>query len=169
MTARLDPAIVLQQIANLKLVYPDVWDDGEEKLLADCLEAETDINELLTVLVDRMQDAKSFAGGIAGRIAELELRQARFEQREKAMRDLAFKVMSAADVRKIEIAEATLSIANGQCKLIGEVDPLTLPDHFRRMKFEADKKAIKAALENGVTVAGYELSNAEPHLTVRTK
>lgn len=167
---RLDPAQVLQQIANLKIVYPEVWDDNDEKLLADCLEAETDINEFLIVLVDRMQDAAAFAGGIATRIAELELRQKRFEQREKAMRELAFKVMASAELVKAELPEATLSITKGQRKLMGDCDdPSKIPATLRRVKIEPNRTAIKKELEAGGTVPGFYLSNAEPHLTVRTR
>lgn len=168
---RLDPQIVLQQISNLKLSHPDIWDDGDEKLLTDCLQGETDIEEFLTVVVDRMLDASHMAGAQATRIAELEQRQTRFELREKAMRELAFKVMSSADVRKLELPEATLSIVKGQRKLIGDYtgDLDTFPAHLKKLKIELNRSAIKADLETGQTVPGFQLSNAEPHITVRTK
>lgn len=166
---RLDPQAVLQQISNLKLSHPDIWDDGDEKLLSDCLQGETDIEEFLAVVVDRMLDASHMAGAQATRIAELEQRQGRFEQREKVMRDLAFKVMSSADVRKLELSEATLSIVKGQRKLLGESDPNLLSTELVKIKREVNRAAVKAALETGQTVPGFLLSNSEPHLTVRTK
>lgn len=166
---RFEAQEVLNQIAHLKLSHPDIWDDSDEQLLTDCLNGETEMNEFLANVVDRMQEASAFAGGIQTRMVELEERQGRFERREKAMRELAFKIMCAADVRKVELTEVTLVIAKGNRKLIGEVDPNSLPDNLVRIKREPDKKAIKGELESGRAVPGYELSNAEPHLTVRTK
>lgn len=165
---RFDPAQVLLQISNLKLQFPDIWDDGDEQLLSDCLEAETTMHEFLRVVEDRRQDAASMAGGIASRIAELELRQKRLEHREQAMRVLAFKIMEAAELNKMELPEATLSIRNGVPKVI-ITDEAILPDILCRIKREPDKTKIKELLTKGNPVRGAELSNAEPYLQVRTR
>jgi hypothetical protein len=97
------------------------------------------------------------------------LRQERFERREKAMRAMEFKIMEAANIKKAELPEATLSIRNGQQKLIGEPDLDFVPFEFIRVKREIDRNAIKEALKAGQTVTGFELSNAEPSLSIRTK
>lgn len=165
---RLDPSFVLQQIDALKREYPFIWDDGDEKLLTDCLAAETDINEFLTVLVDRMRDSVAMADAIASRIAELESRRDRYSRREQAMRVLAFKVMEAANLRKVELPEATLSIRAGTPKVI-ITDEAIIPDLLCRITRSPDKTKIKELLTNGDPVQGAELSNAEPTLAIRTK
>ena len=166
---RLDPNIVLQQVEHLKLLFPDIWDDGDEKLLADCVQAETDVFEFLAVVVDRMRDSASMAGGIAGRIAELELRLQRFERREKAMRTLCFHIMQRTELKKAELAEVTLSIRNGTPKVIitNEAD---VPDIYCRIKKEPDKTKIKELLTtNSSPVSWATMSNGEPALSVRTR
>lgn len=162
----LDPTVLRQQIENLKLACPQAWEDGDDVLLADMIEAQTSLREFLTVVVDRMRDAASMGGGIATRIAELELRQRRYEHRERAMRELAFKLMQAANVRKLELPEATLLIRNGSPHVI-VTDETLLEPKFIRTKTEVDKGAIRAALKNGERVNGAELSNSEPSLAVR--
>lgn len=165
---RLDPGYVLQQIDMLKREYPFIWDDGDEQLLTDCLAAETDINEFLTVIVDRMRDAASMAEGIASRIAELESRRDRFSRREQAMRVLAYKLMEFAELRKIELAEATLTLAKGKPKVV-ITDENALPMDCVRTKIEPNKTMIKSYLDAGQEVPGAIMSNAEPHLMVRTR
>lgn len=164
---RIDITIVRQQIENLKISHPELMEDEGGWLLS--LESETDLDTLLSGIVDRMQEAASMADGIGGRIANLASRQERYEQRQKTMRTLAFKLMMAADVSKRELQEATLSIRNGQQKLIGDAAPETVPEQYRRVKTELDREAIKEAIKGGASVAGFELSNGEPSLSVRTK
>lgn len=159
--------IVRQQIANLALQFPSLAEDEDAWEMS--IASETDAIELLRQIERRRQEAAAFAGGIATNISELEIRQARFADREKAMRALAFKMMEAAGLRKAEFAEATYSIRAGQQKLLGDVEPERVPPAYRRMKLELDKTAIKEALKAGTTVTGFELSNAEPSLSIRTK
>jgi hypothetical protein len=164
---RLDPSIIRQQISNLLLQCPELQED--EVLRADMIEGETEAFDFLRIVERQRQEAASMAGAIASNIAELGLRQERFERREKAMRGLAFKVMEAADLRKAELPEATYSIRNGQQKLVGDVPTDHVPEQYRRVKIEIDRAAIKDALKNGSVIPGFELSNAEPGLSVRTK
>jgi ribosomal protein L7Ae-like RNA K-turn-binding protein len=55
------------------------------------LESETDLAELLTNLVRKIEDAKALVIGTKDRFEELEQRKARFEHRIDALRQLAFK------------------------------------------------------------------------------
>lgn len=162
----IDPAIVQQQIENLRLLFPELAEDEEGWALS--LESETELMPMLEQIVMAMRDAAAMAGGIAGRIAELEIRQGRFTRREQAMRILAFRLMQHADIRKCELPEATLSIRNGTPKVI-ITDEQAIPDYLCRMKREPDKTKIKEHLTSGDPVTGAELSNAEPTLAVRTK
>jgi hypothetical protein len=166
---RLDPQTVRQQIANLALTYPEIAED--EDAWAITVESETDVHDLLRQVEQRRQAAAAFAGGIASNIAELELRLKRFERREQAMRELAFKIMTFAELKKAELDIATLSIRNGQQKLVNfaNVVPTSLPDDLCKIVRELDKTKIKERLKGGEAVPGFELSNAEPTLSVRVK
>lgn len=107
---RLDPNIVRQQIANLKLLCPEAWEEGDEQLLTDMLAAETELNEFLAILEDQRQEAAYMAGAIEERVIELETRQKRLMDREVARRHLMQKLLEAADMRKVELPVATLSL-----------------------------------------------------------
>jgi hypothetical protein len=165
-TTPLDPVFVRAQIDALRVAYPQIENEEDQWLLT--LESETDVVELLTVAVDRLQDARALINGIGQRISELKVRQDRFDQRCEAMRSLAFKVMTWAEVKKLELAEATLSIRAGQPKVI-ITDEAALPIDCVRIKREPDKAAIKEHFARGDSVPGAELSNAEPTLAVRIK
>jgi hypothetical protein len=95
-------------------------------------------------------------------------RQQRFEQRGEAYRMLAFRLMTQADVRKLVLPQATLSIRAGQPRVI-ITDEARLPPDCVRVRTEPDKVRIKDRLARGERVDGAELSNSEPTLAVRIK
>lgn len=159
--------LVRQEIANLGFRFPQLVEDADAWAIS--IESETSTFDVLRQIERRRQEAAAFAGGLASNIAELELRKERFVEREKAMRSLAYRIMEIADLRKAEFAEATYSIRAGQQKLIGDADPKAMPAKYCRVKYELDKEKIKEALKAGEAVTGFELSNAEPSLSIRTK
>lgn len=165
--AALNPDIVRQQIANLILQNPELQDD--EVLRADMIEAETDAHDFLRMIERGRQEAASLIEAIEANVADLVQRKDRFARREKNLRALAMKIMDAADLKKVELPEATLSIRAGTRKLLGDADPATLSPDYVRTKVEIDRPKIKDALKAGVVVPGFELSNAEPTLSVRVK
>jgi len=172
MPDRLDPTFVRAQIESLRISHPGIWDDGDEQLLLDSLEGETDFHRFLTAVVRRMRASDGLAAGAAAEVEELvapsKARQQRFEQRSEAMRTLAFKLMTAAEVRKVELPLATLSIRPSQRKVI-VTDEAAIPDQYCRIKREPNKPIIKEHIEQGINVPGAELSNREDVLAVRVK
>jgi hypothetical protein len=124
---------------------------------------------LLTQLVRRIEDTKALAEGTAGRMDELKARKDRFLRRIESLRDLLFKLMESAELQKLELSEATITIRKGQPKVIGEPDPLFLPEHFRKTVVTANMTAIKEALKAGETVPECTLSNSPPSLSIRIK
>jgi len=168
MSNRLDPTFVFAEIERLRVTYPQIWEDGDEQLLLDSLEGETDFHRFLAAVVRRICEAEACAEGIGDLIREVRERQARFEQRSDAFRGMAFKLMIAAEVRKVELPQATLSIRVGTPKVI-VTDEAALPPDCIRIKREPDKIALKEHLMRGEQIAGAELSNAEPVLALRIK
>ena len=167
MSSRLDPTFVRQQIELLRVTHPEVW-DGDEQLLADMLEGETDLHGFVSAVIRRMLEAQANAGGIDDLITDLKARQIRMEQRSDALRGLMFKLLMQAGVKRLELAAATLSIRAGQPRVI-ITDEARLPEQFVRIKREPDKHLIASYLKSGHAVEGAELSNSEPTLAVRVK
>lgn len=164
--ATVNPLFLSAQIASLRLLYPELQNDEDAWSLS--IESETDVHEVLLRIERNRCEAAAMAGGLAGYIAELELRQTRLERRERAMRDLAFRIMEMTGLRKIETAEATFSIANGQPRVV-VTDEAALPDAVCKFTRTPDKTKIKEWLKAGTAVPGAALSNSEPHLTIRTR
>lgn len=164
----LDPRVVRQQIENLKVSHPELMGEDDEAWIAS-LESQTDFNELLTSIVRRIEDAKALVLGTRDRFEDLKARKERFEHRIEALRELAFKVMHAAEIAKAELPEATLSLRAGQQQLVGDADPASLPDDLVKVSRNLDRTAIKDALRTGQTVPGFQLSNSPPSLSIRIK
>ena len=161
----LDPRLVRQQIENLKLIHPELMEYDEAWIAT--LESETSFEELLTSVVRRIEDTKALMIGTADRFEELKSRKDRFDRRLDALRNLAFKIMQAAELAKVELPEATLSLRAGTQQLIGDADPEELPDELCKISRDLNRTAIKEALKTGLTVPGFELSNSPPSLTIR--
>lgn len=165
--ASLNPLVVRQQIENLKVAFPALLDDGDSWISS--LESETDLHDLLTRIVRQIDDTKALVVGTRDRFDELNARKDRFEHRIEALRELAFKLMQAAEIAKVELPEATLSLRAGTQQLIGEVDANSLPDNLCKISRSPDRTAIKDALKAGQTVPGFTLSNSTPSLSIRIK
>lgn len=164
---QLDPQAVRQQIENLKLCHPELMEDDEAWLAT--LVSETSFEELLTNIVRRIEDTKALVIGTKDRFDELKARKDRFEQRVESLRNLAFQIMSAAELAKVELPEATLSLRAGTQQLVGAADPDDLCDVYCKISRTLDRTAIKDALKDGVTIEGFQLSNGPPSLTIRIK
>jgi Siphovirus Gp157 len=161
----LDPAIISRSIANLLLQNPELAED--EVLRADMIEGETDAFALLTDIVRRIEDAKALEVGTAGRLAELKTRKERFGRRIDGLRTLAFKIMEACELSKLEMAEATLSLRNVAPSVV-IVDEESLPDIACKFERKPDKAKIKELLMTG-PVSGASMGNGSKAISIRIK
>jgi Siphovirus Gp157 len=162
----LNAKYVQDEITALLLAHPELEED--EVLRADSIEGQTEAFEFLSRVVRKISGAKVMAKATADYAEELKGRKERLERREHALRSLVMKIMNAANLRKCELPEATLSIRNGQQKVLITND-LAIPDGFMRIKKEPDKTLIRAELIASGNVPGCALSNGEPSLTILVK
>jgi sugar-specific transcriptional regulator TrmB len=162
---QLNPLVIRQQIQNLKVSNPEVMEDDETWLLA--LESETNVEELLTQIVRQIEDTKALVVGTKDRFEELKARKDRFESRVESLRSLAFKLMEAAELPKLELPEATLSIRSVPPSVM-ITDEEKLPDIACKFERKPDKTKIKELLASG-WVAGATMSNGSKSLSIRIK
>lgn len=155
------------EIERLLWGFPELADD--EILRADMLDGSTNISEVLTTLVRGIEDAKALKSGTQERLEELKSRGERFALRIDFLRALIQKILDAADLRKIELAEATLALRNNPPQIVGSPIADQLPDDLCRIKREPDKTKIKQALLDGRDVPGCVLGNAPPSVMVKIK
>lgn len=161
----LHPDSVRQEIARLMLTYPELSED--EVLRADMIEGATNVHEFLSYVVRRIGERQALASGIADYAKDIGERKARVERSVEALRELSFKIMNDAKLRKIELPEATLSVRAVPPKVI-ITDEENLPDIACKFKREPDKTKIKELLATG-TVPGAEMSNGSETLSIRIK
>jgi len=147
--------------------YPELAEDAA--LRADMLEGATDIKEILISLNRALDDTNALQAGVQSRIELLHDREERFGLRVQFIRGLIFKVLETAQLKKCELPEATLSLRNNPQALIGNADPVSLPDDLVKITRTIDRKKVREALEAGQEVPGFQLSNAPPSLNVRVK
>jgi hypothetical protein len=162
----LDLKYIQDEITALLLAHPEL--DEDEVLRRDSIEGETGAFEFLSEIVRKIGATAAIASGTADYIGELQERKQRLDRREYALRALIFKVMNTAEIKKVELPEATLSIRSGVPKVV-IVNEHELPIEFMRIKKEPDKSLIKAALVANQNVYGAVLSNSEAVLSIRTK
>lgn len=157
-----------RQIEDLIASYPELAED--ETLRADMISGSTNADEILSKVVDRMLEAESMSAAIAKRVNDLTARQAAFERKGDAMRALAFRIMNAANLRKMPLPEATLSIRTVAPSVV-ITDASQLPPEFVVTKTETrpDRQKIKEALQEGKAIPGACLSNGSETLSVRVK
>lgn len=155
------------EIQNLILQYPDLGED--EILRADTLEGQTDLKAVMTELFRAADENKTMVEAIGLRLNELTARRSRLNRRVEFVRDLMLKILQASDLRKIELAEATLSQRKGQPQIIGEPNAEQLPDDLCKISREPDRKKIRDALLSDREVPGCTLSNGPPSLAINAR
>lgn len=166
MPARFDPEFLKAEIATLRALLPEL--DEDDVLRLDMLQGETTLDAVMNSLLDLRMEASMQIAGIKERQDALKLRKERLEFRNERMTELMRVIMQAGDLKKLPLAEATLSIVAGRSS-VGIEDVEALPQGYVKVVKTADKAAISAAFKNGETIPGaYEIIG-EPTLQVRTK
>ena len=146
--------------------YPELGED--EGLKADVLDAETDFHKLVDGLVKRKLDAREMASGAKARKQEVGERQSRFERQEAGYDTLIKSLMQFADMQKVVLPEATVSITKPRTR-VNIIDAEALPQGYFVTERKPKSADIKAALEAGEEIPGAELVLGDDGLMVRTK
>lgn len=92
-----------------------------------------------------------------------------FAARQERARNALVQFMGEIGEKSMTLPEGTITRKAGAVKVVGEGDPETMPAEFVRTKIsrELDRAAIKRALEQGVEVPGFDLSNGCETVQIR--
>jgi hypothetical protein len=143
--------------------------DIDERTLADTVEGLTDLHDILNAIIRSALFDEALLAGLKGRIAEMQERSARLEDRASKRRQIARDVMIETEIKKIAAPDFTASIRAGTHALV-VVDEKAIPKNFWEPRDpRLNRAALLAELKDGGSVGGVELSNPEPVLSVRTK
>jgi hypothetical protein len=141
----------------------------DEQTLADTVEGLTDLHEIIIAIVRSALADEALATGLKGRIAEMEGRLERLQDRASKRRQIAKDVMVELDLKKITAPDFSVSIRPGMPSLL-VLDENVVPSIFwqpgePRLK----RQELLSELKEGGEIEGVTLSNPEPVLSVRVR
>lgn len=155
---------------QLLLRFPELRED--EQALADTLDGESNLDQMLVEVMRSTEDDAMLIAGIKERLAELGERKGRLEHRVKAKREVVCLTMDKASLGKIEAPEFTLSVRRNPPSVV-ITDQALLPAEYLRTPEppapEPDKAKIAEALKANTSIPGAVLSNGGVGLSVRKK
>lgn len=152
--------------AQLLEAYPDETRES----LADTIEGCTNLTEVIVAYLREARDREALAGAQHAIVERIQARQRRFMEGAVALRAAALNAMQEAGMARLPpeaMPEATVTVQQGQPKVI-VTDEALLPPDMVIVSRRPSLKAIAAALKAGQTIAGAELGNSAPFITIRT-
>jgi hypothetical protein len=144
---------------------------AEDDLIADMIEGEGDAMAGISRLLRWMAERNAYIAALKEAAADMAERRKRFEEGVDTARAALATFMDQVGITKLERPEATLSLRPAGPSVVygADFNPEALPEELRRWKCEADRPAVKAALEAGEAVPGATFNNGGTVLTVRVK
>lgn len=146
-------------------------DQGDDELVADTIEGETDLLEALGAALDEIDDAEVLILGGKQKIEQIAGRVAMEEKRVDRLRAAIERAMALTEQDTVRLPTATLSITKRKPQPVidNEAD---IPARFFTQPSapppKLDRKALSEALASE-TVPGAHLDNGSISLTVRRK
>src|SRR6516165_7720728 len=124
--------------------------------------------QTLTDTVAALTD-EALATGLKGRIAEMQERLERLQERATKRRQIVRDTMVELDLKKLTAPDFSASIRPGMPALL-VIDEAAVPSiYWEPREPRLDRQGLLAELKQGAEITGVTLSNPEPVLSVRTK
>ena len=141
----------------------------DEQTLADTVEGLTDLHEIVTAIVRSALADEALATGLKSRIADMQGRLDRLQDRASKRRQIAKDVMVELDLKKITAPDFTVSIRPGTPALL-VLDEAAVPSiYWEPRDPRLNRQGLLSALKDGADINGVTLSNPEPVLSVRAR
>ncbi len=141
----------------------------DEQTLADTVEGLTDLHEIVTAIIRSALADEALATGLKGRIADMQGRLERLQDRASKRRQIAKDVMVELDLKKITAPDFSVSIRPGMPAL-QVLDEAAVPSiYWQPSAPRLKRQELLSELKDGADITGVTLSNPEPVLSVRTR
>jgi hypothetical protein len=141
----------------------------DEQTLATTVEGLTDLHEILATVVRAALADEALATGLKCRIADMQGRLDRLQDRAAKRRQIAKDVMVELDLKKITAPDFTASIRPGMPGLVVLNEDAVPSIYWQPGEPRLKRQQLAVDLKEGAEVAGATLSNPEPALSVRTR
>src|SRR5262245_41339313 len=141
----------------------------DEQTLADTVEGLTNLPEVLMAIIRAALTDQALATGLESRIAEMQARRDRLQDRATKRRQIAKDVMVELDLKKLSAPDFTASIRPGTPALT-VLDEAAVPSiYWEPREPRLNRQELANELKQGAEIAGVALSNPEPVLSVRVR
>lgn len=141
----------------------------DEQTLADTVEGLTDLHEIIIAIVRSALVDEALASGLKCRIADMQGRLDRLQDRASKRRQIAKDVMVDLDLKTITAPDFSVSIRAGLPALQILNEDAVPSIYWQPGEPKLKRQSLLNALKEGVDIEGVALSNPEPVLSVRTR
>jgi hypothetical protein len=155
----------LQLKRNLIAQYPE----ADEDTLLDTLEGITDLHEMIAAVIRSALVDEALHAGLRFRVNDMKERLSRLELRASKKRELALEAMTEVGLGKLEQPDFTASARAGSPALVVVAEERIPEAYWLPQPPKLDRQAILGELKQGAEIAGVQMSNPKPALSVRTK
>jgi hypothetical protein len=139
----------------------------DEQTLSDTVEGLTDLHEIVTAIIRSALLDEALVRGIKSRIAEMQDRLDRLQDRASKRRQIAKDVMVELELKKITAPDFSVSIRPGLPSLM-VIDEAAVPSmYWQPAAPRLKRQELLTELKGGAEIDGVALSNPEPVLSVR--
>lgn len=150
---------------QLRVQFPEI----DDQTLADTLEGETDLTQLLVAIMRSADEDEMLVAGIKSRTEELQERKKRIERRIETKEAIVLHAMEKANLKKVEVPDFTVSTRATPGAVIVTDEKLIPADYWKAQDPTLDKAGISADLKAKKDVPGATLSNGGVTLSVRRR
>jgi len=141
----------------------------DEQTLADTVEGLTDLHEIIAAIIRSALADEALATGLKSRIADMQERLDRLQDRASKRRQVAKDVMIDLDIKKITAPDFSVSIRAGLHSLM-VIDEAAVPSiYWQPSAPRLKRQELLSELKDGAAIEGVALSNPEPVLSVRVR
>jgi Siphovirus Gp157 len=167
LSSALSTEIYRYQLVRDRLL--EAWPTLDAETLTDTLEGITDLHEMIAAVIRSALVDESLQSGLRYRLEDMRVRMKRLEERGLKKRQLAQEAMTEVGLTKLEQPDFTASVRAGSPSLVVTAEDLIPEAYWVTQAPKLNRQALLSDLKQALSVAGAQLSNAQPVLMVRTK
>ena len=141
----------------------------DEQTLADTVEGLTDLHEIIAAIVRAALADEALANGLKSRVAAMDERLNRLQDRATKRRQIVKEVMVELDIKKVTAPDFTVSLRAGMPALLVLDEGVVPSIYWQPSAPRLDRQGLLSELKGGAEIDGVALSDPEPVLSVRAR